>query len=247
MPNKSPAVLLVGIFAAAVVLSANGLHHAAVTLGRIPSELAWLFLGCLDLLAVVAFHTWRQAVDAGQTHWAGYVAAGAVVVTVALNSLSAFPELAPAWIGPAIAALPPIAALLAAALRMESERLARTAVRDTSTPVPTPGLPVDTVDSVVPALLDGQAQPPALAAPPQDPSPGGDRSAEEVPTREGQAVPAQSGAARARTELDRLLDTGMSLGDRTLARSVAEGTGVSLRTARRVVTQRRNTTAGGGS
>lgn len=117
------------IFAAAAAMSAHGLYTAAVELGRIPPWLAWSYVLIVDLLAVSAYRTWRAAVEAGRRHWAGLVALGAAVGTVAMNIVAGHPQLAPGWAGPAIAGFPPVAALLAAALRMAEARVeaARTA------------------------------------------------------------------------------------------------------------------------
>lgn len=232
------------IFVAAVILSANGLHHAAVVLARIPDVLAWLFLACVDLLAVAAFRTWRQAVEAGEQHWAGAVATGAVVLTVTMNALAAFPELAPAWVGPGIAAFPPIAALLAAALRMEEQRLARTFTpaaqgftRDSASPaVPTTrvGDPLVHTRAAVMNRAQGSEEPSA--------DPGVLNAKIHDPVREDMSpatVPALSDAARARGQLDRLLLAGRSLADRTLARSLADTAQVSLKTAQRTIRERR--------
>lgn len=111
------------IFAAAVVLSAHGLYAAAVHLGRIPAWLAWAYVLIVDLLAVAAYRTWRTAAESGRQHWAAVVAALAAAGTVTLNTVAAYPELAAVWVGPAIAGFPPIAALLATALRMAEQRL----------------------------------------------------------------------------------------------------------------------------
>jgi hypothetical protein len=111
------------IFAAAVALSAHGLFTAAVTLGRIPEWLAWSYVLIVDLLAVSAYRTWRQAVAAGRQHWACVVAVLAAIGTVTLNTFAAYPELAAWWVGPAIAGFPPVAALTATALRMAEQRL----------------------------------------------------------------------------------------------------------------------------
>src|SRR5918998_4636722 len=88
--------------------------------------LAWAYVLIVDLLAVAAYRTWRTATESGGHSWAWVVAAAAALDTVSLNTLAAYPELAAAWVGPAIAGFPPIAALLATALRMAEQRLAGT-------------------------------------------------------------------------------------------------------------------------
>jgi hypothetical protein len=115
------------IFAAAAAMSAHGLYTAAVELGHIPWFLAWSYVLIVDLLAVSAYRTWRQAVESGQQHWAWIVAASAAAGTITLNTFAAYPELAAWWVGPAIAGFVPIAALVAVALRMAEERLQVTA------------------------------------------------------------------------------------------------------------------------
>jgi hypothetical protein len=111
------------IFAAAAAMSAHGLYTAAVELGHIPPLLAWSYVLIVDLLAVSAYRTWRKATEAGKRHWAGGVAFAATAGTVAMNVIAGHPELAASWAGPAIAGFPPVAALLATALRMAEERL----------------------------------------------------------------------------------------------------------------------------
>jgi hypothetical protein len=115
------------IFAAAAAMSAHGLYTAAVNLGHIPWFLAWSYVLIVDLLAVSAYRTWRQAVESGQQHWAWIVAASAAAGTITLNTFAAYPQLAAWWVGPVIAGFVPIAALVAVALRMAEERLQVTA------------------------------------------------------------------------------------------------------------------------
>jgi hypothetical protein len=133
------------IFAAAAGLSAHGLYAAATQLGHIPPRLAWSYVLIVDLLAVSAYRTWRTATEAGQRHWAGAVAAAAAAGTVAMNVIAGHPELAATWAGAAIAGFPPVAALLATALRMAEQRLhpasATTSLaedRAADLPIPTP-------------------------------------------------------------------------------------------------------------
>lgn len=144
------------IFAAAVGLSAHGLFTAAVRLGRIPAWLAWAYVLIVDLLAVAAYRTWRQATESDAASWAWAVAALAAVGTVSLNTLAAYPELAATWVGPAIAGFPPIAALLATALRMTEQRLQVTADGsgvDLPEPQPAPE-PAPQPEPVTPATPD---------------------------------------------------------------------------------------------
>jgi hypothetical protein len=108
-------------------MSAHGLYTAAVELGHIPWFLAWSYVLIVDLLAVSAYRTWRQAVESGQQHWAWIVAASAAAGTITLNTFAAYPELAAWWVGPAIAGFVPVAALVAVALRMAEQRLQVTA------------------------------------------------------------------------------------------------------------------------
>jgi hypothetical protein len=73
-----------------------------------------------------------QGHGAGKRHWAGVVAFAATVGTVAMNVVAGHPELAATWAGPAIAGFPPVAALLATALRMAEERLRPVSALDTA-------------------------------------------------------------------------------------------------------------------
>lgn len=201
------------IFSAAVALSAHGLFTAAAQLGRIPPWLAWLYVLIVDLLAVAAYRTWRQAAETGSRHWAWVVAAGAAVGTVAMNTLSGYPELAPVWVGPAIAGFPPLAALLATALRLEEHRLrlARPAADEA-----------------------GAEHEPAPATKPKEPAPAAPVSA-PAPTRRLAALPAttltpdETVAALVTAHLA----VGGRASDPALTAAVAAELGVSARTARR--------------
>lgn len=210
------------IFAAAVGLSAHGLYAAAVHLGRIPSWLAWAYVLIVDLLAVAAYRTWRQATEAGSRHWAWAVAAGAAVGTVSMNTLAAYPELAATWVGPAIAGFPPIAALLATALRMAEQRLQPTAgsgglglpePQPAPEPVPEPVAPVEPESA-------------APARPARSPQP--DRRLTALPA----VTPTRSDTDVTGIVAD-YLDLGGQVTDPELTAIVAEELGCSDRTARR--------------
>jgi hypothetical protein len=150
------------IFIAAAALSAHGLFVAAHVLAHIPAWLAWAYVLIVDLTAVSAYRTWQRA---GMRHWAGLVAAGTAAATVTLNALAAFPAGAPVWIGPAIAAFPPVAALLATALRLEEQRLhlATEAApvdvdQEPTTPPAEPGRPAPRAPrlTAIPAVTDSK-------------------------------------------------------------------------------------------
>lgn len=142
------------IFGAAVALSTHGLFLAATSLGRITPALAWLYVVVIDALAVSAYRTWRSEYVT-RTHWAGGVALALAVFTVTLNVLGIFPRYAASWVGPLIAGFPPVAALLATALRVAEDRL----VSATELPSPVEG-DIDTTESTRPA------EPPPLPSSP---------------------------------------------------------------------------------
>jgi hypothetical protein len=223
------------IFAAAVALSAHGLFTAAVNLGRIPQWLAWSYVLIVDLLAVSAYQTWRQAVEAGQQHWAYVVAVLAAASTVAMNTLASYPELAAAWVGPAIAGFPPVAALLATALRMAEQRLrvsaggggvdwpeSEPATEPVTHPEPEPITPVEPI----PVTKPEPAKPDRPAAVVRSPQP--DRRLTALPAvtddRPDEAVAAIVSA---------YLTFGGQVTDPALTAEVAERLGCSDRTARR--------------
>jgi hypothetical protein len=222
------------IFAASVALSAHGLFTAAVQLGRIVAWLAWLYVLIVDLLAVAAYRTWRQATESGRGHWAWAVAAAAAVGTVAMNTLASYPELAFTWVGPAIAGFPPVAALLATALRMAEQRLQVTVDNAAdaeqredheileSEPVLTP---FDPAPEPEPPVAD--PEPVTVERPAPRPV---------KPERKLTAIPA---VTPARTDIDvagivaDYLDLGGAVTDPELTAIVADELGCSDRTARR--------------
>jgi hypothetical protein len=195
------------MFGAAVVLSAHGLFVAAHRFGNIPAAIAWLYVGIIDLLAVSAYRTWRRA---GMAHWAGVVAVLTAVTTIALNGFSAFPAWAPVWLGFAVASFPPVAALLATALRLEEQRLHPATEDDASTEgVPEPVAPVEPQ----PEPQAERVEPVRLTAIPASTPPAPDERVAEL-------VAAH-------------VASGGDVADSALTEAVASELGVSPRTARR--------------
>lgn len=214
------------IFVAAAGLSAHGLYTAAVQLGHIPAWLAWSYVLIVDLLAVSAYRTWRTATEAGQRHWAGLVAAAAAAGTVAMNIIAGHPELAVTWAGAAIAGFPPVAALLATALRMAEQRLhsvstTNSMAKDTATDlrVPTPDLDSPTEPDRPPTAVDRLPVTVTTTCPP--------RPAQITLPADEPRCPVTA------TIVAGHLDAGGQITDPALTATVAARLGVSERTARR--------------
>jgi hypothetical protein len=218
------------IFLCAAMLSAHGLHESAHKIGRIPAELAWLFIVIIDALGISAFRTWRQATAASRWHWAGGVAAAAAALTVCMNVFSSFPQLAATWMGPLIAATPPIAAFFAAALRMQEQRLRSVTAGgggiDRPKPTPAPE-PVD----------EPEPQPAPKPATPVTPEPEPAPKPAPEPTARPRltAIPAVTGSSDADVAaiVAEFLNLGGTVTDPGLTTIVAEELGCSDRTARR--------------
>jgi hypothetical protein len=215
------------IFLCAVVLSAHGLHESAHQIGRIPSELAWLFILIIDALGIAAFRTWRQATAASRWHWAAGVAAAAAALTVCMNVFSSFPQLAAAWMGPLIAATPPVAAFFAAALRMQEQRLRSVTAGGGGVDWPEP----EPVEEPQPQREPAPATP-VEPKPAPKPAPEPERTTRlclaAIPTAAGSGPDADVASIVAE-----FLDLGGNVTDPGLTTIVAEELGCSDRTARR--------------
>jgi hypothetical protein len=136
------------VFVAAVILSAHGLFLAATQLARINPWIAGLYILIVDVLAVSSYRTWTRGVP-----WAGGIALALALFTVALNVLGVFSEVAYSWVGQVVAGFPPVAALLAATLKIAEDRVVPTTSREEIptevTEVPTP--PGDPHDLAAPS------------------------------------------------------------------------------------------------
>jgi hypothetical protein len=237
------------IFAAAVALSAHGLFTAAVNLGRIPEWLAWSYVLIVDLLAVSAYRTWRQAVESGRQHWACVVAGLAAAGTVAMNTLASYPELAAAWVGPAIAGFPPMAVLTATALRMAEQRLRSVTAGGGGINEPEPILiPTEEPDPVTAPVEEPAIEPDPASEPQPEPEPvtkpeplvTPDRPAVTVTGPRLAAIPPVTADRADQVAADIVADivsrhvaNGGHVNDPELTRAVADWLQVSDRTARR--------------
>jgi hypothetical protein len=224
------------IFAAAVALSAHGLFTAAVNLGRIPEWLAWSYVLIVDLLAVSAYRTWRQAIEAGRQHWAVAVAAVAAAGTVAMNTLASYPELAVAWVGPAIAGFPPLAALTATALRMAERRLRSVTAGGGGVGLPDPVIAPVPVEEPEPQPASEPAAPPVTEPEPAKPDRPAAVRRSPQPDRRLTALPAVSDDRPDEVVaaiVSAYLAFGGQVTDPALTAEVAKRLGCSDRTARR--------------